>query len=295
MTSYPIQSFVLCMIAAVWVTHVAAQNADQQAPSRHIKLEGEPNFRDIGGYKTHDGKTVKWRQVFRSGELGQLSDADVETLDKLQLKTVVNFLLPEEIKRHGQDRLPKGVNRVFDPITGKRSAELSMAAQDAIRSGDFDALPAKLNLEIHAILMDEAKEQYARLLRTLADPEKRPVAFHCSHGVHRTGTATAIVLSALGVPWETIREDYLLTNQLRHDVTERTLDRIRTQVADERNIKPEDVDLSDVEAFYVLEGSYIDGALRAAKQQYGSMEGYIRDGLGITDAEITQLKSALLE
>lgn len=290
-----LSGLTLCLIAAVLVTPAAGQRTDENAPARHIKLDGEPNFRDIGGYQTADGKTVKWRQVFRSGELGQLSDADVETLDALQLKTVVNFLLPEEIKRHGKDRLPKGVDRVFDPITGKRSAELSMTAQNAVRSGNFDALPAELNLEIHAILMDEAKAQYARLLRTLADPEKRPVAFHCSHGVHRTGTATAIVLSALGVPWETVREDYLLTNQLRKHVTEQTLERIRTKVATERNMKPEDVDLSDVQAFYVLACSYIDGALRAAKQQYGSMEGYIRDGLGITDAEITQLKSALLE
>lgn len=120
-----------------------------------------------------------------------------------------------------------------------------MTAQNAIRSGNFDALPAELNLEIHAILMDEAKTQYARLLRTLADPEKRPVAFHCSHGGHRTGTATAIVLSALDVPWETVREDYLLTNQLRKHVTEQTLERIRTKVAAERNMKPEDVEAFD--------------------------------------------------
>lgn len=66
---------------------------------------------------------------------------------------------------------------MLDPITGERSAELSLVAQNAIKTANFDVLPAEINLEIHAILMDEAKEQYARLLRTLADPEKRPAAF----------------------------------------------------------------------------------------------------------------------
>lgn len=115
-----LSGLTLCLIAVVFVTPAAGHNTDQNAPDRHIKLEGEPNFRDIVGYQTADGKMVKWRQVFRSGELGQVSDADVETLDALQLKTVVNVLLPEEIKRHGKDRLAKGVDRIFDPITGKR-------------------------------------------------------------------------------------------------------------------------------------------------------------------------------
>lgn len=264
-------------------------------PVRHIALEGEPNFRDLGGYKTADGRTVKWREVFRTGELGKLTDSDVSKLEELGVKTVVNFLLPEEIERHGPDRLPTGVDLIHDPITGKRSAELSMVAQNAIRSGDFDQLPAEINLEIHAILVDEAKDQYARLLKTLADPDKRPLAFHCSHGVHRTGTATAILLSALGVPWETIREDYLLTNDVRKEVTEETLNKLRAKVAADRGVDPADVDMTNVEAFYLLDAAYIDGALEACETHFGSMDAYIREGLGISEAEISALRASLLE
>jgi protein-tyrosine phosphatase len=282
-----------CGEPAVEQTSVATAAAE--TPVRHIKLEGEPNFRDLGGYQTTDGRTVRWRQVFRTGELGKLTDADLERLDELGLKTVVNFLLPEEIEQHGPDRLPPGVDLVHDPITGERSAELSLVAQSAISNGDFDELPAEINFEIHAILMDEAKEQYARLLRTLAAPQNRPVAFHCSHGVHRTGTASAILLSALGVPWETVREDYLLTNKVRKDTTEAALAKLRDMAAAANNVAPEDVDMTNVEAFYVLEGGYIDAALQAAEARYGSMEAYIRDGLGISEAEITALRSALLE
>jgi len=51
------------------------------APVRHIDLEGQPNFRDLGGYETVDGRTVVWGQVYRSGELPRLSDGDVAKLD----------------------------------------------------------------------------------------------------------------------------------------------------------------------------------------------------------------------
>ena len=271
------------------------ETAATDPPVRHIELEGESNFRDLGGYTTTDGRTVRWGEVFRTGELGQLTDADVEKLNELGIKTVVNFLLPEEIEKHGPDRLPADVALIHDPITGERSTELSMAAHDAISSGNFDALPAALNLEIHAVLMDEAKQPYARLFRTLADPNQRPVAFHCSAGIHRTGTAAAILLSALGVPWETIRDDYLLTNVVSKDETDKALFNLRAKAASARGIAPNDVDMTNVEAFFILEAAYIDSALATAEQQYGSMDAYIREGLGITDAEISSLKSALLE
>ena len=264
-------------------------------PERHIALEGESNFRDLGGYKTVDGRTVKWRQVFRTGELSGLSDKDVETLDALGIKTVVNFLLPEEIEQDGEDRLPEDVNTILDPITGERSAELSMTAHEAINSGNFEILPADVNLQIHAILMDEAKEQYARLIRRLINPELRPMVFHCSGGIHRTGTATAILLSALGVPWDTIKEDYLYTNVVNESENEKVLAMIRKRAAELNSIDEDAVDMTNIEAFFILDPAYIEGALKAAEQEYGSMDAYIRQGLGITDEEIEALKATLLE
>ena len=177
--------------------------ASAPSPERHVALAGQPNFRDLGGYETADGRAVKWGQVYRSGELPHLTDEDVATLEELEIRTVVNFLLPEEIEMNGRDRLPEGARELPEPIEGDRAAELTMVAQTAIKSADFDKIPPEMNPEFHRLLLDEGKEQYAALLREMADPANRPLAFHCSHGVHRTGTATAILLSALGVPWET--------------------------------------------------------------------------------------------
>ncbi len=100
---------------------------------RHIALGGQPNFRDLGGYRTVNGLTVRWGQVYRSGELGQCTKEDVATLESLDLQTVVNFLLPEEIERHGPDRLPEATRNVPAAISSKRAAELTRQVQDSIR------------------------------------------------------------------------------------------------------------------------------------------------------------------
>ena len=88
-------------------------------------------------------------------------------------------------------------------------AELTGIVNEARITGDFSKVPADLNPEIHRLLVVEAKDYYAKLLREIIAVDSQPLVYHCSHGVHRTGTATAILLSALGVPWENVREDYL--------------------------------------------------------------------------------------
>lgn len=272
----------------------AQQPATAESEGR-VTLDGQTNFRDLGGYETTEGREVKRGEVYRSGEFSYLTDEDVATLDELEIQTVVNFLLPKEIEMNGRDRLPDGVQEIPEPIQGNRAARLTMVTQTAIKEADFEKIPPEMNPEFHRLLLDEGKDQYAALLRQVADPANRPLVFHCSHGVHRTGTATAILLSALGVPWETIREDYLLTNEYRADEVQVKLAKIRQQAATTLGIPPEEVDMTNVEAFYILDGSYIDGTLEQAVADYGSIESYIRDGLEMSDAEVEELRSQLLE
>jgi protein-tyrosine phosphatase len=269
--------------------------ASSQAPERQTSLEGQPNFRDLGGLETVDGRRVRSGEIYRSGELSHLTDEDVEVLEDLEIRTVVNFLLPEEIEKNGPDRLPEGVQEDSKPIAGDRAARQTMVVTSAIKSGEFEKVPPEINPEFHRLLTDEGKSEYAALLREAANPESRPLVYHCSHGVHRTGTATAILLSALGVPWETIREEYLLTNEYRREEVNATLAKMRQMTAEKRGVSPDEVDMSNVEAFYILDGSYIDGTLEQAVADHGSMEAYIRDGLGLNDEEIEELRTQLLE
>jgi protein-tyrosine phosphatase len=283
--------------AGVVATEPSTGSAVASAPTpEHLAtLQGQPNFRDLGGYETADGRRVVSGQIYRSGELSHLTDEDVTALADLEIRTVVNFLLPEEIEKNGPDRLPGGVREDLQPIAGERAAKQTMVVTAAIKSGEFEKVPPEINPEFHRLLTEEGRGEYAALLREAAKAESRPLVYHCSHGVHRTGTATAVLLSALGVPWETIREEYLLTNEYRREEVEATLIKIRQMTAENRGIAPDDVDMANIEAFYVLDGSYIDGTLEQAIADYGSMEAYIRNGLGVSDDEIENLREQLLE
>jgi protein-tyrosine phosphatase len=261
---------------------------------RHIELQGQSNFRDIGGYKTKDGRTVKWGQVYRSGELPRLTDEDVAVLEKINLRMVHNFLLEEEILERGSDRLPEATTLVKNPI--RTSADdLVIALIDARKTGDFSMVPPDLNREIHRVLALEGRDEYAAMIRALTDPANRPFVFHCSHGVHRTGTAAAILLSALGVPWDTIRNDYLLSNVYRAEENDKRIKQLTNEAAKTLNIPLEGVDTTNIVAFYILKGEYIDGTLEAIEDEYGSMNNYLTEGLGLTQEELTALLKELLE
>lgn len=263
--------------------------------TRRITLEEQHNFRDIGGYKTVDGQTVKPGLVYRSGELGRLTDNDVERLASLKIKTAVSFLIPEEVEARGVDRVPAGVKEISLPMEAGNMGDLTMIVNEARDTGDFSKISPDINPEIHRLLTIEGKEYYASLLREIAKPDSKPLVYHCSHGVHRTGTATAILLSALGVPWEIVREDYLLSNTYRKAEVEKRLAVLRLRASKTLNIKPEQVDVTNMNAFYVLQASYIDASLDEAVKKYGSMDNYIREGLGISSKELEALRAQLLE
>ena len=287
----------VCVVGCKKDTQPQSADAGKQgAPSdRHVVLDGQPNFRDLGGYKNADGRTVKWGQVYRSGELPRLSDADVARLEELGIRTVVNFLTPLETEERGPDRLPHGGREVSQPISGGAGGGLAKVISEARQTGDFSKVPVELNAEIHRLLVRDAREQYATLFRQIADASNRPLAFHCSHGVHRTGTAAAILLATLGVPWETVREDYLLSNEYRKEEIEKRLGQLRQLAAENQGIAPEQVDTTNMEAFYILQGSYIDATHDQIIKDYGSLDQYLRKGLGLSKAEIERLRTELLE
>ena len=129
--------------AAIFTITVAFGLASALADERLVGLQGQPNFRDIGGYETRDGRKVQPGLIYRSGELPRLTDEDLEKLRVLGVKTVVNFLTPEEIEYRGKDRLPEGVREIILPITGEIADVPDAAAQlvEARKTGDFRQFP----------------------------------------------------------------------------------------------------------------------------------------------------------
>ena len=259
---------------------------------RHVPLSGQCNFRDIGGYKTEDGRTVKQGLIFRSGELPRLTDDDIATLNRLGVKTVVNFLTKVETESRGKDRLPRGAREVSLPI--ETDDGLAASIEQARRTADFSSMPPSMNPEIHRMLVDDARKQYAALFREIAE-SREPLVYHCSHGVHRTGTATAVLLWGLGVPWETVREDYLLSNKYREEEVKTRLAELKHRLANKQGVPPEKVDMKNIEAFYIQKGEYIDASRDEILKEYGSIHNYMTRGLGLSETDICTLKEKMLE
>ena len=222
-------------------------SVEKQTILGSAKLEGQPNFRNLGGYTNSEGKIIKKGMLYRSGTLSNLTEADQLKLKEIGVKTVVNFLTEEERNTRGEDKLPEGVRSIFLPISGENNE--AVAVLEARQTGDFSEIPADFNYKIHELLTDAGKEAYAGLFQVLLDNNSYPVVFHCSHGVHRTGTAAALVLSALDVSWEEVEKDYLLSNDFRKEEIEKRIVALDKLAAENPTIEDRKTNHENIVAF----------------------------------------------
>ena len=177
---------------------------------RRVQLQGCTNMRDIGGYTAHDGRRVRFGQVFRAPSLGGLTDEDMPCIMALGLRTVVDLRGVNESAK-APSRLPSpGPDVVALPIEPTVGASLRDILATGRATGE-DVLT--LLGRAYTAYASGKLPVYRRLLALVADPARRPLAFHCSAGKDRTGFGTALLLMALGVDRADIIEDYLATNR----------------------------------------------------------------------------------
>jgi protein-tyrosine phosphatase len=260
---------------------------------RSLHLTSAPNARDIGGYATTDGHHVKWGTIFRSDAISTADATDLAKLDALGIKLICDFRAPSEVEEDGADVPVAGAENVSLPIFDADN-DLSAKLRGAITSGDTAQQEALLgNGKGAQILVDggtylagdpTAEKNYRALLERLTDPASLPAFTHCTAGKDRTGWSTAIILSALGVPKKTVVEDYLLTNEYTKEKNASTLESVESLMADPSLLLP------------VLEvrPEYIAASFDAVKKEYGTFDNYLRKGLGISKAELAELRKNLL-
>jgi protein-tyrosine phosphatase len=260
---------------------------------RSLHLESAPNARDIGGYETKDGHHVKWGVVFRSDEISKLTDTDTAKMAGFGIKIVCDFRGTSEVESRGADKVPAGAELVSLPVLDEGNT-LAADIQDAITSKDFAAQERLLgNGKAEKILADAgpflvsgspARKAYTALLDRLTDPASLPALTHCTAGKDRTGWSTAVILTALGVPKATVMQDYLLTNELTKDKNAQTIKSVTPLMQDPQLLVP----LLEVRA------EYLNGSFAEVKKKYGTFDGYLRKGLGVSKADLAKLKKNLL-
>lgn len=244
---------------------------------RQLPLEGQSNFRDLGGYKTIDHKTVKWGQLFRSGQLSKLTDKDLHYLSTIPLKTIIDFRSIEETKEQVTLLPPTVSNEVLLPI---KPGNLSRNNVMQIVIDANDELANKLLVDINEQLVLQNQEEYKAFFKEVQRADA-PLMFTCTAGKDRTGLAAALLLTALGVDKNTVREDYLLTNQCV------TLDTLNIQEQFQLNDEQANVLLT----LFTVKEQYLDKALITIEQHYHSVENFLTEAL---DVDIALLKSKYL-
>jgi protein-tyrosine phosphatase len=230
--------------------------------------------------------------VYRSGELSQLTDDDVGKLGELGLRSVVDFRSPEEVSARGEGRLPLGARACPIPIA---SSEIFTKLVPMFLEGDFSQMPPDLLNRVNRALVHDFTGQYSRLLRALSDPANRPLVFHCTQGKDRAGFGAAMVLSALGVPWETVVEDYLLSNHYRKEENDKMLGMIRSFAANQGGPEAEEIALSAVEALLYVKEQSLGAAHTEIMERYGSIESFLIKGLACSPESLRRLRDDLLE
>lgn len=256
--------------------------------SRRIDLSSVPNFRDLGTLPVSGG-AFRPGVVYRSTDLSRLSDADLPRYVDLGVQTVFDLRTTGE-RTQAPDRLTSGERELHLDVLADSvhaaAASLGWLLDDPARTekmlADGRSVALMIDSYRNIVQLPSALSSYRTFFHDLADPAREGAAlFHCTTGKDRTGWAAASLLTLLGAETHTIYADYLQTNTDLAPATEPLLAQ-----AEQKGISR-----SALEPVLGVRREYLDAAFEQVDTDYGSMDAYFRDGLGITD----ELEGALRE
>ena len=264
----------------------AEMPAAERAAHRKLPLRGAENFRDLGGYRTEDGRQLRWGLIYRADDLSELNRGDLHYLERLGLKQAVDFRSQAE-REEEPDRLPKNVRAVLRPIAvGPGNMDFKEMFSNPENLQNFDGV--QWMQEVNRQLVREYTPVYREWLRELAWEEATPQVFHCTAGKDRTGFGAAMLLAALGVPKETIMQDYLLSQAYSEELIKNTLARVRI-------VSLFQIDPEVLRPILGVEASYLEAAYSEIEKEYGSLQAYLERGLGIDRETKRRLQEKFLE
>ena len=183
--------------------------------TRMLPINSAYNVRDLGGYIGADGKSVKWRKLIRSGDFPHLSNIDKNYFEQLPLRTVVDFRAHDEAEKE-KDFMPLSVREIYHlrVENGNLIPAFQQIAEDKNMPADVAINKAvTLMRGLYIGLVSDYIDIFRKFFNIIQNQDNVPILFHCSAGKDRTGIASALLLSALGVDRKEIFDDYMLTNK----------------------------------------------------------------------------------
>ncbi len=239
-----------------------------------VALELASNLRDLGGYATAAGRRIRSGLLYRSAALPRLSEADRAIIAGLGLRTVCDFRGERE--------------RAAVPIMIPGAQSVSLPVEPIVGAGLRDIMETReaTGADLMSLLRGAYEDyaigchaQFGRLFARVLAPGALPLMFHCSAGKDRTGFATALLMTALGVDAATIMDDYLATNRLW-----------RRDTVPSRDFAP---DLKQI--LLGAHAELLEAAFAAIRREYGTVDAYFETALGLDRSARGRLRDLLLE
>jgi protein-tyrosine phosphatase len=256
--------------------------------ARHLALAGAYNFRDLGGISTADGKTVRWGKVFRSDTLTRLTPADYDRLNAMGIKVVCDLRTRDERRKDPTEWQKGSPLFVLAPVSEDTNGNaVDGATMAKMLSGGMTLEEGMSTFEAFYVgMIFDSAAKFGSVLRAIEYSDGAAI-FHCTGGRDRTGITAALLLHILGVPQETITQDFLLSTRYLSEqpagITSASMPRLN----------PENAKL--FAQVIELRPRYVEALFKAIDQRYGSFDRYRREALHLSDADVAALKVILLE
>lgn len=261
------------------------------AETVRIPLTGLCNTRDLGGYRSMDGRCIKHHKLIRSGALYDATSEDKEILvSEYKLKTIIDFRTTAERNLKPDPELP-GVTYIVNPILEEETLGITRESEgesdtnavvkkviSAIQTGVGTPLNYMKEMYKSLIGNSYSKEKYKEFFQLLLDQEDGAVLWHCSAGKDRVGVGTILLLSALSIPREQIMQDYMKVNEFSKD----EIDILMKTLTKHMDSEEEREQAEAVRLLFTVDRAYADSVFELMEQEYGSVDAFLEKEMGLT-------------
>ena len=253
------------------------------------ELSKQKNIRDLGGLVGFNNKTIKYGRLYRGGALNKVSEEDVEVINSFKLTDIVDFRSKDEFAHRPDYRFDGVTYHNFTTFEHELKKEhIDHDDGNLLWFMDEGITGSGHLLKTYAELVDteEGQEAYRNLFKVLMLDDKRVVYFHCSQGKDRVGVAAYLIESALGVPLDIIKEDYLLSNI--------AMDKRKDHLVESVKNKPfyNDKYHKDLLEVFSAKLEYLDEAISIIDNKYGGIISFL---INVLNVDIDKFRKLYLE
>ena len=246
--------------------------------SRTVNVPGVQNFRDLGGYPVYaQHKRIRWGMLYRSARMDLSQPATRDKLNHLGIRTVIDLRTPSESPLPA-GTLPGQPRVVHIPIPVDCLTDiLADIDQQRIQPDTIGRIVERINRYIVAANAPAFRQMFDILL----DKENYPAVIQCSTGKGRTGIASALVLSALGVNDDDIMTDYRLS---RFNIP------TAISYVYELPVRSQEALIT----LFSARENFLNAAKDEIERTYGSVDEYLTKAVGLQKDELKDLRKILL-